>query len=139
MKIKCKICSKEFDFLPTHLRKTHAISADEYRDSYQIPAGVPLCSNSYSKKHAEKIAHMQKTGALTYDHLPDAVAAASTSGRGNITDDTRATRSDRIAQVRPWAVNQLPPGAKRADGRDADRARESQRERRKKHKEKNDI
>lgn len=135
MKIQCKICGKEFDFLPPHLRKTHGVSVDAYRDAYQIPAGVALCSESYSQAHAEKIRRLQKTGVLTYDHLPDAVAAASASGRGNITDDTRAARSERIAQARPWTVNQLPTGAKRADGRDADRARESQRERRKKHRE----
>lgn len=127
MKITCLICGKSFDFLPPHLSRTHGVSANEYRAEHQIPAGQPLCSESYSRVHAEKIRRMQATGALTYEHLQDATDAARTAGRGARTADDLEQQSARAKTIQR---NQLSPGARRADGRDADRARETQRARR---------
>lgn len=45
--IACKVCGKQFRFLPPHLNRTHGVSADEYRATYGIPAGAPLCSDDY--------------------------------------------------------------------------------------------
>lgn len=131
MKIRCLICGREFAFLPTHLRRAHAVSAEAYREAYDIAAGEPLASEEYRLAHAEKMRRMQADGRITYDHLPDAVEQARTHldrpKRGNAREIQRAS----IAATQPWQAHQLPPGAKRADGRDADRAREYQREYRK--------
>lgn len=125
------MCGKEFDFLPPHLRRTHGISADDYREAYDIPAGAPLASDAYRQAHADKIRRMQADGRITYEHLPDAVAksrdAKDRPKRGAVREKQRAT----INAAKPWAKTQLPPGAKRADGRDADKAREYQRQYRK--------
>ena len=127
-KIACLSCGKSFVFLPPHLAKAHGVTADEYRSAYGLPAGTPLCSPEYSEQHAVKMRRMQATGALTYTHLPEAVEAARESGRGQRTADDLAAQSRRARATQPWNVAQLKPGAKRADGRDADRAREYQRE-----------
>lgn len=134
MTIACLICGRRFKFLPVHLIRGHGVSVDSYREQYQIPAGQPLCSADYSAAHAEKIRRMQASGALTYEHLPEATRAAQHSERRPRTADDLAAQSRRIRETAPWQVNQLPPGAKRADGRDADRAREYQREYRRKKK-----
>ena len=127
MKITCQICGKAFDFLPVHLARTHGVSADDYRSEYQIPAGQPLCSEAYSQAHAEKIRRMQATGALTYDHLTDATNAARQAGRGT---RTATDLEQQAARAKAIPRKQLPPGARRADGRDADTARDAQRRRR---------
>jgi hypothetical protein len=127
MKIICLICGREFAFLPPHLTRAHGASVDDYRTEYQIPAGQPLCSSDYSAAHAAKMRRMQAAGDLTYDHLPAAVDAARHAGRGQRTGDDLQAQADRARAI---PRQQLPPGAKRADGRDADRAREYQRRRR---------
>ena len=127
MKITCLICGKQFDFLPVHLIRSHRVSVDDYRREYQIPASQPLCSEAYSQAHAEKIRRMQATGALTYEHLPEATDAARRADRGS---RTSADLAEQAARARAIVRAQLPPGARRADGRDADVAREAQRRRR---------
>lgn len=130
MAIVCQLCGRAFRFLPTHLRKAHGISTTEYRRDYQIQAGEPLADEHYRAAHRAKMDRMVRSGKLTRDHLPDATEAARTAGRGVRTDADLAAQRERILASRPWEANQLPPGAKRADGRDADRARETQRTRR---------
>lgn len=118
------LCGKGFDFLPTHLQRTHGVTAEEYRQEFQIPAGQPLCSEAYSQAHRAKIQRMQVTGVLTYDHLPRATSEARAAGRGERTSADLRAQAARAKQIRH---KQLQPGARRADGRDADRAREYQR------------
>ncbi len=125
--ILCRICGRGFRFLPTHLRKAHEMTAAEYREMFDLPAGEPLASESYRAAHVEKMRRMQVDGRITYDHLPEAVAAARDADRPAKRGADRDAHAERMQVVRPWEVNQLPPGAKRADGRDADRAREYQR------------
>ncbi|MBF0169084.1 MAG: MucR family transcriptional regulator [Alphaproteobacteria bacterium] len=122
------MCGKEFDYLAPHLRRAHGLSDDQYRSEFQISAGTPLCSDSYSQAHQEKIRRLQASGTLTYDHLPEAVDSARLAGRGTRTADDLREQADRARSI---VREQLPPGEKRADGRDADRAREYQREYRK--------
>lgn len=70
-------------------------------------------------------------GIINYEHLPEAVDLARTAGRG-IKRDFDVLEQAKIAANIPKP--QLPTGAKRADGRDADKAREYQRAYRKKRK-----
>lgn len=127
MKISCLICGKAFSFLPVHLNRIHGMSAAEYRSEYQIPAGQPLCSESYSAAQSEKLRRMQAMGVITYDHLPRASDAARSAGRGT---RTAADLERQAAIAKAIPRNQLPPGAKWANGQDADKAREAQRLRR---------
>lgn len=128
---KCLVCGRGFDFLPTHLRKAHGITADAYREAYDIPQGEPLASEAYRAAQAEKMRRMQADGTITYDHLGDAVEKSRSAKvrpkRGAALERQRGV----LSAARPWEKTQLAPGAKRADGRDADRAREYQREYRK--------
>ncbi|MGE7418537.1 MucR family transcriptional regulator [Methylobacterium tarhaniae] len=125
--ILCRICGQGFRFLPTHLRHAHQMTAADYRAQFDIPAGEPLASDGYRAAHVEKMRRMQADGRITYDHLPEAVAAARDAERPAKRGADREAHLERMQAVRPWEANQLPPGAKRTDGRDADRAREYQR------------
>ncbi|WP_145984769.1 MULTISPECIES: MucR family transcriptional regulator [Methylobacterium] len=98
----CRICGRGFRFLPPHLRHAHQISTADYRRQYGIQASERLADDSYREMSAERMRLMLADGRVTLDHLPKAVEAAC-------------------------AVTRLPPGAKRADGRNADHAREYQR------------
>lgn len=129
-RIECLECGRRFAFLQPHLLRAHGIGADEYRARHEIPAGAPLAGRSYREQHAQKMRRMQATGALTYDHLPDATAAARKAGRPAKTAPDAAEHARRLLRVRPQDATRLPPGARLADGRDADRAREYQRARR---------
>lgn len=120
----CRICGKKFTFLGGHIRRAHGITADEYRAEFDLPAGLPLASPEYRNKRRAIIERLQADGVLTYNHLPRATDAARSAGRGRVTDETRAQRSQNAKQI---THTTLPPGAKRADGRDADHAREYQR------------
>lgn len=122
-KIKCLICGKIFDFLAPHLNRTHKISASEYKEEFDLPAGLPLASGEYRLKHADKIRRMQVTGQITYGHLPEATDLARLAEPRPKTRADAAAQIVRLNKVKPWAKNQLPPGAKRADGRDAEKAR----------------
>lgn len=126
--IKCLLCGREFKFLGSHLRLAHGTNAAEYRAAFGIPAGQALASEEYCNSHAEKIRRMQAAGSLTYEHLQAATEAASNAVRPRKTPDDAAKHAEMMRRVKPWAKNQLPSGAKRMDGRDADRAREYQRE-----------
>lgn len=129
--IKCLICGREFSFLPTHLRKTHRVSVADYREAFDIAEGEPLASEEYRLAHREKIRRMQVDGRMNYEHLP---IASEKSRQAKIRPKRGAAlerQRETIAASKPWTATQLPPGVRRSDGRDADRAREYQREYRK--------
>lgn len=65
---------------------------------------------------------MQANGAISYDHLPAATEAAKSRPRVERVD--LAKQAERARMI---PRQQFQPGEKRADGRDADRAREYQR------------
>lgn len=127
-RISCLVCGRLFKFLPTHLRLAHEVTVDAYREAFDIPAGLPLAGDDYRAAHAEKIRRMQAAGTLTYEHLRDATELARSAGRGRRSNAELAQQSERIRSTAPWVEKTLPPGSKRSDGRDADRAREYQRE-----------
>lgn len=137
--IECLECGKQFQFLGRHLPRMHGIDCDEYRELWGLPAMTPLAGQAYRQAHRDKIHRLQASGALTYDHLLDATKKAAGKGGGKI-GIAKIEHAALIAQLRPGDAHLLPPGAKRADGRDADRAREYQQRQRaelKRRKEKN--
>lgn len=125
--IECLECGRRFEFLPVHLIRVHGLSAEEYRAAWSLPAGTPLAGTVYRAKQREKLRHMQRDGRLTYDHLPRAVEASRGQPRqkGGV---ARTDHSDRVKRARPGDHHKLPAGAKRTDGRNADNAREYQRQ-----------
>jgi hypothetical protein len=92
-----------------------------------MPAGTPLACLEYREARSAIIRETIDAGKLTYDHLPRAAQIARKAGRGQRAEWERAEQSERAGRI---VHATLLPGARRADGRDADRAREYQRARR---------
>lgn len=46
-KIYCMICGKGFTTLKRHLKTAHEMTAKEYRDKFEIPAGTSLAAKNY--------------------------------------------------------------------------------------------
>ncbi|UIP28910.1 MucR family transcriptional regulator [Photobacterium sp. TLY01] len=122
--IKCLECGRTFAFLPHHIRRTHHMTSEEYREKYNLPVSAPLAGQTYRAQQREKLLRMRTEGRIDTKHLASASDIARTAGRGQRRDFDLAAQAERASQI---PHEQLPPGAKRADGRDADRAREYQR------------
>lgn len=127
--IECLECGKFFKFLGNHLPRIHEIDGHEYRELWGIPAMTPLAGQAYREMHREKIKRMQANGTVRYDHLP--IANANSIGSPKIKIGfAKIFHSALIATLRPGDAHRLPPGAKRANGRDADLERANQQRRR---------
>lgn len=124
-KIECLECGRRYQFLPVHLKRAHRLNAEEYRERHNLPTGTPLAGLGYRQTQRDKLNRMIADGTLTHDHLPAAVEQARRAGRGQRRDYDLAEQGEIAKRINH---PQLPPGAKRADGRDADRARQYQRE-----------
>lgn len=121
--ISCFECGRRFRLLSHHLRRAHDMTPDQYRVRWNLPAGVPLAGLATREAHAQKARRLIEEGRLV-PNAGTASAAALTAGRGRRVAWERAEQAQRAAQM---LHETLPPGAKRADGRDADHAREYQR------------
>jgi len=127
--VQCLVCGLWGQWLGTHVRRVHKLTAAEYRQRYDIPAGDGMASVRLRSEARERANTMIKDGVLTHDHLPRAVEAARAAIRrmsGTGRDRQRAAMAD----ARPGDHAKLPPGAKRSDGRDAATARVAQQRRR---------
>ncbi|WP_337186563.1 MucR family transcriptional regulator [Phenylobacterium sp.] len=121
----CLECGLSFRSLGSHINRVHQLNARAYKIRHGLPQSHPLAAADLREAQSSLALRLASEGALTYDHLPRAIEAARTAGRGVKCPEDRAKQAA-IAAALPR--KQLPPGAKRADGRDADRAREYQRE-----------
>ncbi|UQI41913.1 MucR family transcriptional regulator [Vreelandella venusta] len=128
--IQCLECGKWFKSLATHLPRTHGMSHAEYRQKWGIPKRFALAGTATREKLSEQLKEAISKGKFTYDHLDSAVEAARTAGRGQKTPLDKKRQSEMVSTIRPGDHSILPSGSKRADGRDADRAREYQKQRR---------
>ena len=127
--VQCLVCGLWGQWLGTHVRRVHNMTAAEYRQRYDLPSGDGMASASLRRAASERAITMIRDGVITYDHLPEAVDAARSASRrmsGAGRDRQRAATAD----ARPGDHHKLPPGAKRADGRDAAVARVAQQRRR---------
>lgn len=52
--IQCHICGKFFVFLATHVKGTHKLYANDYRELYGFSNSVPLCSPEISAKFRQR-------------------------------------------------------------------------------------
>lgn len=125
--IACLECGKKFKSLGNHLRKIHYITCDDYREKHGLPALTPLAGKHTRQLRSEIIKQAIESGNLNYEHLPRATEIARTIDKRKKTDVSKNEHRQLIAKLRPGDHGRLPPGAKRRDGRDADRAREYQR------------
>ncbi|MEL7628716.1 MucR family transcriptional regulator [Pectobacterium aroidearum] len=98
-KIECLECGKRFSFLASHLRKTHGMTADEYREKFNIPVSAPLAGLSYREAHRDKLNKMIQSGTLDYSHLPAAEKAARQAGRGKRRDFDLAEQAERAIPI----------------------------------------
>lgn len=121
--ITCLECGRAFRSLGSHINRAHDLDARAYRARHDLPASYALAAPDLRDAQAALIRGMAVDGRLSYDHLPRAVEAAKGAGRGRRTTDDLASQA---ARARSISHVQLAPGAKRADGRDADTAREYQ-------------
>lgn len=125
--IKCLECGKTFSLLANHLKKAHGMTVEEYRVKFNIPAGIPLAGKLYRDKHRDKMRRLITDGIVTHWHLADAVEKSRASGRGKRRDFDLAEQAERMKRNARYTQRTLPPGSKRANGKDADREREYQR------------
>lgn len=128
--VECLVCGRRMQFLGTHIRRVHGMTAAEYRETFDLARSIPLASASFCENARLRMNERIQIGAVDYSHLPLAVEAARAAGRGHIATAVRSQRSETARATRPGDGARLPDGARRADGRDADRARETQRLRR---------
>lgn len=127
-RLYCFECGRSFSLLGQHVRRAHGLSPDEFRDKWGIPRTAPLAGLNLRAKRRDIAIESIATGRLVPAHTK-ASEAASGAERGK-QGWVRAAHAARIAELRPGDHSLLPPGAKRADGRDAGLAREYQRKRR---------
>ncbi len=130
--IECLVCKRKMRFLGTHIKRVHGMTAAEYRQEYDLPASFALASPSYCEQARRRTTERIALGAMTYEHLPRAVEEARNHGRGYIATSIKQIRSETAKKTRPGDARLLPPGARRKDGRDADKARKAQQKRREK-------
>ncbi|MBM2884080.1 MucR family transcriptional regulator [Chromobacterium phragmitis] len=125
-KITCLECGKPFDVLSPHLRRAHGMSSDDYRERFQLPRGEPLVSSEVSETRRRLLLDMVADGRVQRPDQAELTAAARGAGRPDKTPEDKRRHRAIIQQRRPGDHARLPDGAKRADGRNADRAREYQ-------------
>lgn len=128
-KIQCLECDKWFAFLGNHLRRAHGLTNEEYRERYGLPAMTALAGQAYRRAHREKLQRMQADGTIDYSHLPAATAKAANADKPK-NGVAKTAHAEMVSQLRPGDHHKIAPGGKRADGRDADHAREMQEVRR---------
>jgi hypothetical protein len=125
-RIECLECGRFFSFLPRHITRTHQMDAVAYRDKWAIPASRALAGQNYREQHSLKLRRMISDGVIEPAHDKATEKACKAGSRTKV-----AWQADQhamnVATRRPGDHSLLPPGAKRVDGRDADRAREYQR------------
>jgi hypothetical protein len=74
--IKCLLCGRYFEFLSGHLRKSHDISHEQYRDWYGLPWRKGLVSRTVSKKLSSNLTKRIKNGSF----IPKADNKAAVNG-----------------------------------------------------------
>ena len=62
--IFCMICGKGFTTLKRHLAASHDMTAKEYRNQFDIPAGTPLASKAYSESRKQMAIDRDLAGGL---------------------------------------------------------------------------
>ena len=125
--IMCLECGRRFAALGTHLRKVHYMTARDYRERWQIPSGAPLAGITYRRTRSEIAVRLIANGSLSPAFEAATKAAVDAGCRSKVSWQS-ADHLSVVKAVRPGDHSRLPDGSKRADGRDADNARQYQRD-----------
>lgn len=125
-RIQCLECGRWFRALGAHLTSAHGMTHHDYREKWAIPRRYPLAGTATREILSSQIQDMIASGRLTYEHLPSAADASRGADRRRKMEIDDVRHRKIIAEKRPGDHHKLPPGAKRADGRNADRRREYQ-------------
>lgn len=125
--IQCLECGRHYRQLTRKHLQTHGLTHNEYRDKWGLPRGTPLMGKESRRKRSLIARQLIDQGAIDYSHLPRAVEASRTASRGRHVPAVKEEQSRLMSELRPGDWSMLPAGSKRADGRDAERAREYQR------------
>ena len=129
--IQCLECGRWFPSIGSHLHRIHGMTAREYRERHDLPKSHKLAGRAIREAQSVQTRRMIADGTMNND--PGAASeAARNAGRGYRTRADLAAQAE-IARAIPHAT--IPNGGKRADGRDAVKAREAQRRRRAKQRE----
>lgn len=125
-RIQCLECGRWFRSLATHLPRVHGMRHQDYREKWGIPRRYALAGTATRALLSDQMHDMITAGTLTHEHLPVATAAARDAGRRSKTPADAERHRQTIAALRPGDHSRLPAGSRRANGRDADRARNYQ-------------
>jgi ROS/MUCR transcriptional regulator protein len=124
--IQCLECTRWFRAIGSHLVRVHGMTTREYRQRHDLPASHKMASDDLREAQSLLNRRMIADGTLNNDPKL-ASDAARGKWRGQRTTDDLARQAE-IARAIPRNI--IPDGGKRADGRDAAKAREAQRRRR---------
>jgi hypothetical protein len=107
MPVACLICAREYRALGRHLRSAHQISGAEYRATFDLPATYPLADEDLRTAQRDVMDRMRKIGLIDDAHLPLAVEAAKTAGRG--TRSSEDIERQRVRAAKTGAANRTKP------------------------------
>lgn len=94
-KLICHECGKSYHSLGAHIKLAHAMSADEYRERYELPRSLALVSPSLKKRRSEMAKTPERIAQLARVRNPQAASAARDA------DSFRSmSRSSRIRHAR---------------------------------------
>lgn len=94
-KLICHECGKSYHSLAAHINRAHAMSADEYRERYEIPRTFALLSSSLKERQREMSKTPERIAQLARVRNPQAAASARDA------DSFRAiSRSNRVRRAR---------------------------------------
>lgn len=125
--IQCLECERWYKQLTGKHLRSHGLTPNEYRDKWGLPRGTPLMGQKSRKIRSNIMREMMDCGKMTHWHLPDACERARRVSRGKYVQAVKEAQSSLAATVRPGDWSRLPPGSRRANGKNADREREYQR------------
>jgi hypothetical protein len=69
-RIQCLECGRWFRALPTHLRRGHGYTDEDYRLKFGVPVGVPLVCLEWSEAVSRKVTKLGLARHLTRDGPP---------------------------------------------------------------------
>ena len=75
-KLICHECGSSYHSLSAHINRAHGMSADEYRERYEIPRTFALSSSSLKKRRSEMSKTPERIAQLARVRNPQAASAA---------------------------------------------------------------
>ncbi|MCG9761698.1 MucR family transcriptional regulator [Pseudoalteromonas sp. Isolate6] len=126
-KLQCLECGKSFVMLGKHL-KSHGMTPKQYKLKWGIPQERGLAGVEYRQAHSDKLSAMREEGKINHDHLADAAKRIDYDSRTALTSASKAAHIEFLAREQPYNAHRISDGGKRANGKDATREREYQRQ-----------